>query len=114
MTYKCCLCGNIYTSESAAVKCVNRCGRAAHKAGIFETKESNYRDETVEVIYDFELKSDDQELKIKCYTMLDELRRTAHKGVFNSFLSQFHQWDNMNETQKYQFYDMIAMYIKKD
>lgn len=113
MTYKCCLCGTEYSTSAAAVKCVNRCGRAAHKVGIFETKESNYRGETVEVIYDFEPESNDQELKIKCSMMLDELKNITQKGVFNSFLFQFNQWDKMNETQKHQLYDMIAMYVKE-
>ena len=110
MVYHCCICGTEYTTESAAVKCVNRCGRKMHESGIFQTKPSKYSGETTEVSYDFNI--DDNKLESECYTMMDKLQRRLSRGVFNSFISQLNQWNSLTNEQKRQLHDMISIYIK--
>lgn len=51
--FKCCLCGTEYEREQDAVKCVNRCGRAAHQNGKFQTKESKHSNDLFKVSFDF-------------------------------------------------------------
>ena len=99
MIYKCCLCGKLYNSESAVVKCVNRCGRAMHQKGVFETK-SVYSEGTTTIEYSF--KSEDN-LKEKCISMLNSLGLAAQ----NSFRSQIENWDKLSEGERTQIYDMM-------
>ena len=101
MIFKCCLCGKAYTCESAAVKCVNRCARAAHQKGIFQTK-SVYSEGTTTIEYNFESENN---LKEKCISMLNSLGLAAQ----NSFRGQIENWDKLSEGERTQVYDMMRM-----
>ena len=102
MIYKCCLCGTAYNSESAAVKCVNRCGRAMHQKGVFQTKNAPYIEGTTEVIYNGEQSAD---LKSLCKAAVDRLGGAKR----NFFIEQFNKWDSMSEVEQKQLYDMVSM-----
>lgn len=108
MTFKCCICGKIYNSEAAAVKCVNRCGRAMHQKGIFETKESKYSGETTEtqVLYETEK----LDLEFECSKKISELKDRVPPSAYNGFIKEFEKWETLTDAQRQMFYDLISLY----
>ena len=109
MVFKCCICGTSYSSESAAVRCVNRCGRKAHKAGVFKTT-SVYSEGTTKVTYESDAPI--EETYDKCVAMLAEIQKVFPESVTSSFASQMSRWNELTDTQKFQLCDMIAMYVR--
>ena len=108
MTFKCCICGKIYNNEAAAVKCVNRCGRAMHQKGIFETKESKYSGETTEtqVLYEAE----ELDLEFECSKKISELKDKVSPSIYNGFIKEFEKWETLTDAQRQMFYDLIFLY----
>lgn len=108
MIYRCCLCGTAYTSEAAAVKCVNKCGRQMHAKGKFQTKEANYLGETTTVEY-----CSPDASRAACEKALSIAESVLPRGVFLSIQRQVANWDCIGAVERNQLYDMILMMTKR-
>lgn len=111
MIFTCCICGTSYNNEAAAVKCVNKCGRAMHKAGVFQTKSSEYKEGEVKVVYPSDNEEGDT-LKEECLEILDNKvldGSTMSNGSLNFFMEQMSKWDTLSHIQRNQLHDMIVM-----
>ena len=89
--YKCCLCGKEYLTESAVVKCVNRCGREMSRKGIFQPKEAPYSEGTTTVDFGFNIEKDN--IKEQIVAALDTLyvkrqKKRTHPKICALFLNR--------------------------
>lgn len=98
--FKCCLCGKIYESEKAAVKCVNKCGQEKFLDGAFRHKESKYSGEITRISFDFEVKSDSikEDILRICQELIDiGISEKRVEILKNSVLDN---WDSKTEAEK--------------
>ena len=109
IVFHCCLCGIAYDNEAAAVKCVNRCGRAMHQKGIFQTQDSTYKGMTVDVEDTFgDTETDKNYLSM---IVIPELEGKIPKGVLNGLKQMLKNWDSLGTTGQTQLFDMCMMYF---
>ena len=100
--YKCCLCGKEYLTESAVVKCVNRCGREMSRKGIFQPKEAPYSEGTTTVDFGFNIEKDN--IKEQIVAALDTLlQNNVPAARIETLKNQtFINWENKTIEEKEQ------------
>lgn len=98
--FKCCLCGKEYAQSSAAVHCVNKCGREMFSNGAFKKKDSTYRGETTYVEFSELVNIDTDKISEKIINILTELSDKNSLQTAVLYTSIFSNWNDKTDDEK--------------
>ena len=112
--FRCCLCGTRYVKEQDAVKCVNKCGRAAHQDGKFQVKESKHSEDISKVSFDFIEDAINDIYFLNIINLLDKLSEAGAPKSQVSVLRDkiLKDWNDVDNNEHFKRYNELCMLAK--